>query len=344
VGTHWRMRAMCSDGSGGWTESGDLDETVMACVSGEAFTWLEVDLRAERELATQVVERLELDPLAVEDAFSMRQRPKLESYDEHQFLVLFQLDEEDEQLEPRQVAVSTDQSYVVILHDGAGRTLDEARGRVHKVAPGELDVERAVHALLDTVVDDYERISGRLDVDIEDLEAKALQASRRGVREPAETAEHLPSQELLYSIKQQVSALRRYALPLTGVVTTFQHEEERRRRAAGDDDRTNFLFRDVADHVIRLEAQVRNIDDLAGAVVDLTRSLQADLLNEVNKKLSAWAAIIAIPTLIASIYGTNYKLWPPPDESRSWGFLGVVLIMAVAGAALWMFFKRKRWI
>jgi len=79
-------------------------------------------------------------------------------------------------------------------------------------------------------------------------------------------------------------------------------------------------------------------------VVDLTRSLQADRLNEVNKKLSAWAAIIAIPTLIASIYGTNYRLWPPPGESKSWGFLGVVLIMLAAGAALWLFFKRKRWI
>ena len=89
---------------------------------------------------------------------------------------------------------------------------------------------------------------------------------------------------------------------------------------------------------------MRNIDDLANAVVDLTRSLQGDMLNEVNKKLSAWAAIIAIPTLIASIYGTNYPLWPAPDESGRWGFVGVVAIMLVCGGGLWFFFKRKRWI
>jgi magnesium transporter len=144
---------------------------------------------------------------------------------------------------------------------------------------------------------------------------------------------------MLYSIKQQVSMLRRYAMPLAGVVEILQQEEESR----GDADRTDLLFRDVHDHVLRLGAQVRNVDDLASAVIDLTRSLQADLLNEVNKKLSAWAAIIAIPTLIASIYGTNYELWPPP-KVHTWGFLGVVLIMAAAGAMLWMFFKRKRWI
>ena len=138
--------------------------------------------------------------------------------------------------------------------------------------------------------------------------------------------------------------LRRYALPLTGVIETLQREEEERRRSDGDDDRTDLLFRDVSDHVIRLGAQIRNVDDLAAAVVDLSRSLQADRLAEVNKKLTAWAGIIAIPTLIASIYGTNYRLWPPPDESGSWGFLGVVLIMILAGGGLFLFFKRKRWI
>jgi magnesium transporter len=212
------------------------------------------------------------------------------------------------------------------------------------VEPEGLDVERALHALLDSVVDDYERTSGRLDVDVEDLEAEALRASRRGIREPAKRADDLPSQPMLYAIKQQVSMLRRYALPLSGVVEALQAEEEDRRRRAGDDDRTDLLFRDVHDHVIRLGAQVRNIDDLASAVIDLARSLQGDMLNEVNKKLSAWAAIIAIPTLIASIYGTNYRLWPPPGASRSWGFLGVVLIMGASGGALWFFFKRKRWI
>jgi magnesium transporter len=338
------MRAICTDGTGGWTDTTDLGAAAKTCQDEGRFTWLEVDLDSARGEAHHVAERFGLDPLAVEDALSTRQRPKLETYEHHRFLVLFQLDEVADQLEDRQVAVFAGDSYVLLLHDGAERMVDEARGRLQKVDAADLDVERALHALLDSVVDDYERTSGRLDIDIEDLEAQALRASRRDAREPAEGAKDLPSQSMLYAVKQQVSTLRRYALPLAGVVELLQAEEEARRQRMGDDDRTDLLFRDVHDHVIRLGAQVRNIDDLATAVVDLTRSLQGDMLNEVNKKLSAWAAIIAIPTLIASVYGTNYKLWPPPGDSRSWGFAGVVLIMAASGATLWLFFKRKRWI
>jgi len=335
------MRALCNDGHGGWTDVGDLEEAASACEGQGQFTWLEVDVHRDRTEALEVARRFGLDPLAVEDALSTRQRPKLEMYGRHRFLVLFQLDEVHDQLEDSQIAVFAGNRYVLVLHDGADRMVDEASARVQKVDPEELDVERALHALVDAVVDDYERTAGRLDVDIEDLEAQALRASRTGAKEPAKSAEELPSQSMLYAVKQQVSMLRRYALPLEGAVAMLQEEEERRR---DDDDRTDLLFRDVHDHVIRLGAQVRNIDDLASAVVDLIRSLQGDMLNEVNKKLSAWAAIIAIPTLIASIYGTNYKLWPPPGDSKSWGFAGVVLIMLVSGAALWFFFKRKRWI
>jgi magnesium transporter len=339
------VRAFCSDGEGGWTELGDLDRAADACEQEQRFTWLEVDVRSGPDEALEVARRFGLDPLAVEDALSTRQRPKLETYERHRFLVVYQLDEVKDQLEARQIAVFAAERFVLLVHDGAERMVDEASVRLQKVEPGELDAERALHGLLDSVVDDYERISGGLDVDVEDLEAQALRASRRGARMPAKSAEDLPSQSMLYAIKQQVSMLRRYALPLSGVVETLQAEEEARRRRAGDDDdRTDLLFRDVHDHVIRLGAQVRNIDDLASAVIDLARGLQGDTLNEINKKLSAWAAIIAIPTLIASIYGTNYRLWPSPDASRSWGFAGVVLIMVGSGAALWFFFKRKRWI
>src|SRR5439155_24195896 len=99
--------------------------------------------------------------------------------------------------------------------------------------------------------------------------------------------------------------------------------------------------RDVHDHILRIGAEARNVEDLADAVLDLTRGVQADVLNEVNKKLTAWAAIIAIPTFIASIYGTNYRLLPSPDLGAL-GFFYVLAIMAGAAAALWLFFKRRR--
>jgi len=92
----------------------------------------------------------------------------------------------------------------------------------------------------------------------------------------------MPSQVLLYSLKQQVSVMRRFGLPLSAAVERVEHERER-----AEDTDTAELFRDVHDHVLRIGAQARNVEDLADAVIDLTRGVQADVLNEVNKKLSA---------------------------------------------------------
>src|SRR5438093_3681482 len=131
--------------------------------------------------------------------------------------------------------------------------------------------------------------------------------------------------------------LRRHAVPVAGVVERLEPP------AAADGEETELLFRDVHDHLLRIAGQIKSVDELAGAVLDLTRSIQADTLNEVNKKLSAWAGIIAVPTLIASIYGTNYRLWPSPGIGAA-GFVLVLGIMIGSGVALRLFFKRKRWI
>src|SRR6266536_843803 len=210
------MRAVCVDESGGWTETEDLEAAAGACQREGRLTWLEVDVGSGQDEAREVARRFALDPLAVEDALSARQRPKIETYEAHRFVVLYQLDEVDDQLEGRQIAVFAGDDFLLLQHDGAGRLVDEARQRLQKVDAREVDVERGLHALIDAVVDDYEHTSGRLDDDVEDLEAQALRASRHGEREPARTAESLPSQPMLYSIKQQVSMLRRYAMPLAG--------------------------------------------------------------------------------------------------------------------------------
>src|SRR6266542_2303028 len=163
------MRAVCVDESGGWTETEDLEAAAGACQREGRLTWLEVDVGSGQDEAREVARRFARDPLAVEDALSARQRPKIETYEAHRFVVLYQLDEVDEQLEGRQIAVFAGEAFLLLQHDGAGR-----------------------------------------------LVAQALRASRRGEREPARTAESLPSQPMLYSIKQQVSMLRRYAMPLAG--------------------------------------------------------------------------------------------------------------------------------
>lgn len=179
------MRALCTDGTGGWTETRNLDEAESSCRGEGRFTWIEVDLGTEGHEARSVAERFGLDALAVEDAFNTRQRPKLESYDEHRFVVLFQLDEIDEQLEARQLGVFAARTYVLVLHDGAGRILEEARRRVEKVDPGDVDVERERVVGIPRSRPDHDP-GGRRAVPV--LQAEALDLTRPPVTIPSAAA------------------------------------------------------------------------------------------------------------------------------------------------------------
>ncbi|MBA3431950.1 MAG: magnesium transporter, partial [Actinobacteria bacterium] len=142
----------------------------------------------------------------------------------------------------------------------------------------------------------------------------------------------------LYGLKQQLSRLRRYVLP---------GDQLLRAALAGDDALSvskseRKLFRDVLDHLDRIGDQVHSIGDLVDAAIDLRRSAQTATLSEVNKKLTAWAAIIAVPTLISSTYGMNFSL--VPEDQTLLGFWFALALMAVSATTLFVFFKRRGWL
>src|SRR5205807_3198353 len=115
------------------------------------------------------------------------------------------------------------------------------------------------------------------------------------------------------------------ALPLGQSLERLAHTD------ADEPEEAELRFRDVQDHVLRLGAQVRSIDELASGVLDLTRSIQADTLNDINKRLTGWAAVIAGPALIVGLYGTNYGLLPSKSLGN-WGFVFVVGLMLASAA------------
>jgi magnesium transporter len=105
---------------------------------------------------------------------------------------------------------------------------------------------------------------------------------------------------------------------------------------------TQRLFRDIHDHLLRMADQIRNIDDLAQAILDLTQSEQGAQLSEVNRRLSGWAAIFAVETLIAGIYGMNFKL--VPQDQTLGGFWFALGLMVVSGLTLFWFFRKRGWL
>jgi magnesium transporter len=321
------LLAVCHSAEKGWTQVKDLSELSDLRVQEDNLLWAESDVSnlTEQDVAL-IAEEFELDSLAVEDAVHTRQRPKLEDYPNHTFVVLHQLDEINGQLEAFQLACFIGDRYVLTIHEGANRTIEEAKRRWRSEEVKQWDPAELLHTLMDVVVDDYGETADRLEAEMEQLEELVLE-------EP-----ELPVQRQLYTLKQRLSRLRRYVLPGSRVMG-FALDND---RVGGLSESTRARFRDVHDHLLRITDQVRNIDDLSQAVLDLNRAAQADRLNETTKKLSAWAAIFGVGTLIAGIYGMNFAL--VPEDQELFGFWFAVGLIAVCSLILYRFFKTRGWI
>ena len=332
-----QLQAWCRPVAGDWEEVGDLTALAELRRDPKTLVMAQADVSGA-DLRGLAVE-FGLDPLALEDAMNPRQRPKLDSFEGHFLLVLYQLDEVEDQLEPTQVASFVGEDFVLVLHHGADRLMEEFRRRLDEARSEDFGTDRLVHLLVDAAVDDYEEITARLAEEVEALEEKALAVAKARESDEDDPIPEMPSQYVLYTLKQNVSMLRRFAIPASQALERALSLDDP--RILGPD--TEPLLRDVHDHTIRIEAHVRSIEELLQGVLDLTQSVQADMLNEINKKLTGWAAIIAAPALIVGLYGINYTLLPKPSIG-AWGFVIVVTLMAMTSASLFLFFKRKDWI
>lgn len=322
------LTAVCHSEAVGWVEVDDLaDISELRAHSGNVV-WAKIDVTGmtERDISL-IAQEFDLHPLAVEDAVHTRQRPKLERYENHTFLVLDQLDEVGDQLEARQIACFLGDGYVLAMHDGAARLLNDVERRWR--ATGEDVADRTaflIYTLLDVTVDDYQDIADRLESEVELLEELVLE--RPGA----------PIQRQIYGLKQQLSRVRRYALPLRRILDVVVDT----RAAPAFPEVTMEFLRDVHDHLLRITDQLTNVDDLSQAVLELSRSAQVDALNEINKKLSAWAAIFAVVTIIVGTYGINYGL--VPSLGGQGGFWFTLALMGVSAGALFAYFKGKGWL
>jgi magnesium transporter len=321
------LKAVCHSAENGWETVANLDRlSDLREVPGNVL-WAEADVADLHEDDVGLIaEEFGLHPLAVEDAVHTRQRPKFERYDTHFFLVTHQLDETNGQLEATQLACFIGDRYVLTLHAGAFRTLDEAKKRWTEDAASIATPAHLVHVLTDVVVDDYQHIADRLEHNVEEIEEIILAVPQASVGQQ------------IYALKQQLARLRRYVLPGSRQIDWLLESDVRSFLTP----ETATLFNDVRDHLLRIADQIHNIDDISQAVIDLSRGEQTRALNEVTKKLSAWAAIFAVGTLIAGVYGMNFELFP--FDGRIHGFWFALGAMVLSGIALYFYFKKRDWI
>jgi magnesium transporter len=305
-----------------------MSERMSDCMaSGQGFVWLGLKEPTEDELA-ETARVFNLPALAVEDVTQAHQRPKLEEYDGRFFLVLRTAFYEDstELVHFGEIHVFIGPQYVVSVRHGEASTLKPARLRLEDETPELLDAGPAsvAWAILDQVVDDYEPVVDGIDNDIEEVEQEVFQGSSSPT-------------ERIYFLKREVIEFRRAVAPLLGPLETLE-----RGTFPQIDDRLRGFFRDVADHARRVDERVMSQRELLTSILEANLSLISVRQNETVQTISAWAAIIAVPTFFASIWGMNFQHMPELHESV--GYPGALLVMLTSTLVLYRFFKRLGWL
>jgi magnesium transporter len=305
----------------------DLEEAAK-CVTGEPgeFVWLGLFEPNAAELH-EVAEKFHLHELAVEDAERAHQRPKLEDYEDSYFIVLktARYDQEAEQVHFGEVHLFAARNYVIAVRHGEGSELGPARKRLEErpelLKQGPASV---VWAVLDKIVDDYYPVVQGIEDDIEEVEAQVFDESEQ------------PTQRI-YFLKREVIEFHRAVGPLLVPLETLETGGISR---AIDDELRRF-FRDVADHARRIDDQVNSQRELLTSVLEANLALVSVRQNDVIKEISSWAAIITVPTFIASVYGMNFTHMP--ELKWKVGYPLALVTMAVAVFLLRRFFKRIGW-
>ncbi|WP_419993598.1 magnesium/cobalt transporter CorA [Streptomyces boninensis] len=300
----------------------------------DAFVWLGLHEPTEAEFA-EVTRQVRLHPLAVEDALNAHQRPKLELYDEALYLVLkpVRYDEPSDTVHVGEINVFLGDSFVITVRHGPANPLGTVRARLEQTPDVLTHGPTAVmYAVCDAVVDNYLDVADELHDDLSQLEEQVFQpTSTRSGRNSTNTA------ALIYNFKRQTLEFRRVTF---GLIEPMQ----RLARAAVPHvpEVARPFFRDVSDHLIRVTEHVESIDRLVTDVLQAHLAQTGVRQNDDMRRISAYAAMAAAPTVIGSIYGMNFVHMP--ELKWVWGYPAVLTLMVVAVGLLYRFFKNRGWL
>ncbi len=290
--------------------------------------WL--DLRdPDREDLAVLSEEFGLHPLAVEDAVMDHERPKLDRYRTHLFMTAYavHLDTVTGELATSELsAFITERALITVRkNDGLdiGSVIDywDSNPDLAKFGVGYL-----LYGLIDNIVDSHFTAVQSLDDTIENLEDQLF----------ADKPMSNEVQRRSFELRKSLVLLRRVVLPMREVVNTLM-----RRDLRIVNDALHPYYQDVYDHVLRATEWTESLRDLVTTILETNLTIQSNRLNVITKKVTSWAAIIAVPTLVTGFYGMNV---PYPGFGKEWGVVSSVGLMVVIAALLYVVFKRKDWL
>jgi magnesium transporter len=304
-----------------------IEEAGAACRRDGAFVWLGVVEPTEEEFS-KIAQEFGLHELAVEDAVHAHQRPKLEAYGDSLLVVLktARYVDSKEVIQIGEVLLFVHSTFLVSVRHGETDALHTARhwleGRsdLLRLGPGA-----ALYAIVDAVVDDYEEAAEGVEYDIQEVEAEVFAPSRTN-----------PT-ERIFKLEREVLEFQR---AVSGLVPAMD------RMARGHfevvPEQLHHYFRDAFDHLVRVTGRIETFRELLGSALQANLTQVSVRQNEDMRKISAWVAILAVPTGVAAIYGMNFDNMP--ELHWRYGYPAVMAAILVICAYLYWRFKRTGWL
>ena len=303
-----------------------LDHAVEASRQQDAFVWLGLHEPDENEFDA-VRREFDLHPLAVEDAIKAHQRPKLELYGRSLFIVLKPARwlEDSRTIEFGEILIFIGKGFIITVRHGEA-PLHEVRLRLEE-EPELLECgpSAALYAIVDRIVDDYQPVVAAVDHGVDAVEREVFSANATNAAES------------IYKLKRDVLELHAAITPLSApleVLARGRHE-----LVSG---KVKTYFRDVHDHLLRVIDEVESNRDLLTSVLAANLSQVTVRQNEDVRRISAWAAIIAVPTAIAGIYGMNFEHMPELGWTFGYPFALATIVAAAGG--LYLYFRKIGWL
>jgi magnesium transporter len=301
-------------------------EECLAYMGRSGVTWINIDGLHEPELLEKIGKAFGLHPLMLEDIVNTEQRPKLEDYGDYLYVVIRMLSRPDENILSEQLSLVVGRNVLITFQERHGTEFDPIRERLRngKGRARRLGVDFLAYQLIDAVIDNYFIVLERLSDEVEALEEQIIISPR---------SEAL---QKLHRLKKDMSFLRRSTWPLREVIAAMQRGDS---PLIGESMR--IYLRDIYDHVVAVADAIDSMRDLLNGMLEIHMSNMNIRLNEVMKVLTIVTTLFIPATFIAGVYGMNFKYMPELDWPLA--YPAVLVSMVVLAAAMYLYFKRKKW-
>lgn len=315
-----------------------LEDAFESLDGPDVFVWIELVAPTPSEL-DRVAAELMIHPLVIEDALKPHQRPKLESYPSSALLVLKTVEHRVTADEPRsgrrsttsfgELQVIVGPQFVITVRHGQNDPVSDAR-RAFDREPGFLreGVAAVLYSLADAVVDRYEHACDEIEAVIDSIEDRVFMAGANNAA------------ELIFEQKRSTLTFLRNVVPLVDVMTRLATSQTR--SVLEVPPTVAPYFRDVLDHLLRVQSRLEQSRDLLAAALEANLAQISVRQNEDMRAISGWAAIIAVPTLIAGVWGMNFAHMP--ELEQTWGYPLALLTIGASSFITYRRLKRNGWL